>query len=329
MNASRISELLSAFENKRVLVVGDLMLDEYVWGAVSRISPEAPVMVIEVNGDSDFRPGGAANVVHNVQTLGAIAGLVGVVGDDSHGRRLKQQLTDAGVDVNGVVIDRSRPTTRKTRIIAHNQQVVRVDREKVQDVSTAIARKMMARLEEQIPQCDAVLFSDYNKGAITSELVGEAISISRNHGRVVTSNPKPMSILKFKGATVVTLNQSEAQAAVQRKLENEDQVRDAGLTLVEYLSADAVIITRGAHGLCVCERNGKTSLIPAMPIEVYDVAGAGDTVISALTLALTAGADFVEAATIANWAGAAAVTKVGVAAVTRDEIAQVAKRLAP
>jgi D-glycero-beta-D-manno-heptose-7-phosphate kinase len=296
MKSSRIKELLDGFEGKRVLVVGDLMLDEYLWGAVTRISPEAPVMVVQVEGDSDFRPGGAANVVHNVQALGAAAGLVGVVGDDSHGRRLKQQLADAGVDVEGVVVDRSRPTSRKTRIIAHSQQVVRVDHEHTGPVSNTMVRNMLAKLEEQIPRCDAVLYSDYNKGVMSNELVGPGIAVARAHGKIVTSNPKPMNVLKFKGATVVTLNLSEAESAARAELKSEEQIRVSGGGLLEELDSDAVVITRGAAGLCVCERGGKTTFIPATPIEVYDVAGAGDTVISCLTLALTAGADFVDAA---------------------------------
>jgi rfaE bifunctional protein kinase chain/domain len=328
MNASRISELLDGFEGKRVLVIGDLMLDEYVWGSVTRISPEAPVMVVEVDGESDFRPGGAANVVHNVQALGAVAGLIGVVGDDFHGKHLKQQLSDAGVNVDGVVIDGARPTSRKTRIIAHSQQVVRVDREQTGEVSAPIVRNMLAKLEEQIPKCDAVLYSDYNKGVMTDELVGQGIAIARRHNKVVTSNPKPMNVLRFKGATVVTLNLSEAEAAARAQLRTEEQIQLSGRGLAEELATDAVVITRGAAGLCVCERGGKTTFIPATPIEVYDVAGAGDTVISCLTLALTAGADFVEAAILANWAAGAAVTKVGVSTVTRQEIAEVAGNVA-
>lgn len=327
MKSARIKDLLDGFEGKRVLVVGDLMLDEYLWGAVTRISPEAPVMVVQVEGDSDFRPGGAANVVHNVQALGASAGLAGVVGDDSHGRRLRQQLADAGVDVEGVVVDGSRPTSRKTRIIAHNQQVVRVDHEQTGPVSDTMVREMLAKLEDQIPKCDAVLYSDYNKGVMADELVGRGIAVARANGKVVTSNPKPMNVLKFRGATVVTLNLFEAEAAARAELKTEDQIKLSGAGLVDELEADAVVITRGAAGLCVCERGGNTTFIPATPIEVYDVAGAGDTVISCLTLALTAGADFVESAILANWAAGAAVTKVGVATVTRQEISQMAKRV--
>ncbi|MDO8587607.1 MAG: D-glycero-beta-D-manno-heptose-7-phosphate kinase [Armatimonadota bacterium] len=326
MKASRVTELLNAFDGKRVLVVGDVMLDEYVWGTVNRISPEAPVMVVEVNGDSDFRPGGAANVVHNLQALGAPASLIGVVGDDSHGKRLKRQLAEAGVDVDGVIVDKSRPTSRKTRIIAHNQQVVRVDHEKTQEVSPAVARRLLDRLQSQISKCDAILYSDYNKGVITSDFVSRGVAVARGKGLIVTSNPKPMNIVRFKGVSVVTLNQTEAQAIVGGSLSSEEQVRSAGLKLVEELSADAVVITRGSAGLCVCEREGKVTFIPATPIEVYDVAGAGDTVISCLTLALTGGADFVEAAILANWAAGAVVTKVGVSTVTRQEIVQMAIR---
>jgi len=283
------------------------------------------VMVVEVSGDSDFRPGGAANVVHNVQALGASAAVIGVVGDDSHGRRLTKQLADAGVDVDGIVVDKSRPTTMKTRIIAHSQQVVRVDREQTQEVSADVTRRLLECLERQIPRCDAVLFSDYNKGVMTEDLVAGGVAVSRRSGRLVASNPKPLNVFRFKGATVITLNQAEAEAAFGGALGSEKGVETAGLDLVERLEADAVVITRGSAGLCVCEREGKATFVPATPIEVYDVAGAGDTVISALTLALAAGADFVEASVLANWAGGAAVRKVGVATVDRREIAQVAE----
>ena len=328
MKAYRMTDLLSTFDGKRVLVAGDLMLDEYVWGTVNRISPEAPVMVVEVNGDSDFRPGGAANVVHNLQALGAVTSLIGVVGDDSHGRLLTKLLADAGVDVDGVVVDKSRPTSRKTRIIAHNQQVVRVDREKTQEISSAVARRLLDRLKTHVPKCDATLYSDYSKGVITDDLVSAGVAIARSHGLIVASNPKPVNILHFKGVSIATLNEAEAQAIVGSPLKSQEQVLSAGLALVENLAADAVVITRGSAGLCVCERGGRATFIPATPIEVYDVAGAGDTVISCLTLALTGGADFVEAATLANWAAAAVVTKVGVSTVTRQEIVQVAKRSA-
>lgn len=325
MNHARMSDLLDQFQRKRVLVVGDLMLDEYVWGAATRISPEAPVMVVEVERDGDYRPGGAANVVHNVQALGASAALIGVVGDDGHGRRLTSRLADAGVNVDGVTVDKSRPTSRKTRIIAHNQQVVRVDREYRQEVTGDVAGKMLSHLGEQIPRCDAVIYSDYNKGVITSEIVSFGIAAAREQGRVVTSNPKPANILRFRGAAVVTLNQTEAESAASGPLNTDEQVGSAGLALAKELGVDAVVITRGAAGICVCERAGETTFIPAIPLEVYDVAGAGDTVISCLTLALASGADFVEAAELANWAAGAAVRKVGVSTVTRSEIIRLAE----
>lgn len=313
------SSALARFAGKRVMVIGDLMLDEHVWGTVERISPEAPVMVVQVDSDPDFLPGGAANVANNIRALGGEASVVGVVGDDEGGEILKQVLSGEGIDISGVFVDNKRPTTRKTRVWAsHRHQVVRIDRESKRRVSHAMVEKMVAHINSRLPEMDAVLISDYAKGVVSRETVSAAASGS--DGRVCVSNPKPRNISCFVGDGIITLNQSEASAASGVEIDEAADVERAGRKLLGSTRCGGLVITRGAHGLCVFERDGRMRAIPAIETEVYDVAGAGDTVVSALTMALASGLGLADAATIANCAGAAVVRKVGVATTTRAEI---------
>lgn len=319
-----MNQVFDRFDSLRVLVVGDLMVDEHVWGTTSRVSPEAPVLVVNVNGDSELLPGGAANVVNNIKALGGGAAVTGIVGDDAYGKELDRQLAKAGVDTSGLVFDPDRVTTTKTRIwVSHRQQVVRVDRESSQPVTEDIGNLLLARIKEQLPEYDALLLSDYNKGVLTHDLASQAIELARGMGKICTANPKPVNIHGFQGASVIVVNQSEAEAVAGFKFDDEDSVICAGEKMLADLELDCLVITRGAAGLTIFEKDDAHS-IPAIPIEVYDVAGAGDTVISALTLSLAAGAKPQDAAWIANCAAGAAVRKVGVAAVTRDEIRAIA-----
>jgi len=322
MNTQRAQEILSNFDGKKVLVVGDVMLDEYVWGRVSRISPEAPVMVVDAERHT-FVPGGAANVVNNLCALGAKAAIAGVVGEDSAGVTLREKLEEEGADVSALIATGDRPTTLKTRIIAHSQQVVRVDHEK----RTAIDAEALARLREglsaAIPLCDAVLLSDYQKGLLGNDLVRELAELAGKHGKIITGNLKPTGIASHCKLTVITLNLSEASAATGMILDDatdEGTLHSAGKMLLKKSGAEHILITRGAQGLILFGPGGTIVTVPAHRVEVYDVAGAGDTVISTLTLALAAGATPAEAVTLANSAGAVAVKKVGVATVSREEI---------
>lgn len=312
---------LSQFAGKRVLVVGDLMLDEHVWGTVERISPEAPVMVVQVDSDSDCLPGGAANVANNIRALGGEASVVGVVGDDEGGAILRRVLSDAGVDVSGVFTDVKRPTTRKTRIWAsHRHQVVRIDRESKRRVSHAIVEQIIDYIRRESAGMDAVLVSDYAKGVVAKDTVSAAVAAAAGVGKISVSNPKPRNISCFSGIGVITLNQSEASAASGIDIDDLSDVERAGKKILSLTRCNGLVITRGGHGLSAFEAGGTVSHIPGIETEVYDVAGAGDTVVSALTMALACGLDLPSAGAIANCAGGAVVRKVGVATTSPAEI---------
>ena len=316
--------ILDRFDGLRVLVAGDLMVDEHVWGTTSRVSPEAPVLVVDVNGEPELRPGGAANVVNNVRALGGSAAVVGVVGSDSFGAELQRQLSSAGVDTYGIVVDPTRVTTRKTRIwVSHRQQIVRVDRECKSPLDESTAERIVSLVSAALPKCDALILSDYNKGVLNTSVAARVVQLARDMNRICAANPKPANLSGFKGAGLVVLNQSEAEAAALAKLDCEEAVMAVGKAMLSDLQVACLVITRGTLGLTIFEPTSART-IAAVPLEVYDVAGAGDTVISALTLALAAGAAPLEAARIANLAGGAAVRKVGVSAVTRDEIVALA-----
>ena len=322
MNVELCRSALKGFANKKVLVVGDLMLDEHIWGTAGRISPEAPVMVVQVeSSESDCRPGGAANVANNIRAYGAHASVVGIVGEDEGGRMLLAALNKAGVDTSGIFVDKNRPTTRKTRIWAsHRHQVVRVDWENRRKVSAVIANKIIDYVANLLSDYDAILISDYDKGIVTREIVSSAVRLAKEKGVISASNPKPRNISCYTGIGVMTLNQSEAETAAGMEFDSLGDVEKAGRKLLSITGCGGLVITRGAHGLSTFSASGDIAHIPAMETEVYDVAGAGDTVVSALTLALSCGLDIASAGAIANCAGGAVVRKVGVATTSVDEV---------
>lgn len=321
MDTARAKAILDNFAGKRIVVIGDVMLDEYVWGQATRISPEAPVIVIDAERHSQV-PGGAANVVNNLCALGAIGVIFGVIGDDEPGKTLKTALADEGAETDGLLIETGRPTTRKTRFFAHSQQVVRVDHEQRGAVSSQTAKSMLKLLEEVVPGADAVLISDYQKGVLQSGVLDGAVEIARQHGKPVTGNLKPSSFPGECRATVITMNLHEASLALSGKhLSSDADILDAGAAILERTGAEHILITLGSKGLTLFTAGEADPFhIPARLVEVYDTAGAGDTVISTMTLALSAGASPAEAATLANDAAAMVVKKVGVATVSADEI---------
>lgn len=325
MSQSEHRALIERFAGRRIVVLGDLMMDEYIKGRTSRISPEAPVMVVDVDEETRV-PGGAANVVNNLLALGASVAVVGVIGDDATGAGLAKALADEGADTTGLVIDASRPTTRKTRVVAHNQQVLRVDREETHAVDANIASTLLNRLRDLCRGADALVISDYNKGVVTPDVARDAVSCARDGSLQVTANPKPASAAWLGGANVLQLNQAEAVATATRLgmdvavFGRRDEFSDElGAELQNRLSVETLLVTRGSKGLTLWTDCVKHH-VPPHVVEVYDSAGAGDTVISALTLALAAGADVRIAAVIANVAAACVVKKLGVATVTPGEL---------
>ncbi len=315
----RLREILSRFPERRVAILGDLMLDRYIWGSVSRISPEAPVPVVEVREETT-RFGGAANVAENVATLGASSSVVGVVGDDDAGSRLLDLLGGRGVDVGRVVRVPGRPTTTKTRIIAHGQQVVRADREEAGDLGADEEARIADGLRAAIDEADVLIVSDYGKGVVTASLIAEGIARARDAGKLVCVDPKESHFGGYVGVTAITPNQKEAGDAVGMKVVDEKSLLSIGRELMSRLQAECVVLTRGEQGMTLFMRGGEIRHLPTVAREVYDVTGAGDTVVSALAVALAAGASMVEAAVVANHAAGIVIREIGTASVTPDEI---------
>ena len=314
-----IEGVIEAFSKARVLVVGDLILDEFIWGKVERISPEAPVPVVEVQEESRLL-GGAANVAHNIRALGGQVELCGVVGDDPTGHEVLGMLREIGTGIDGVVVDGGRSTTVKTRVIASGQQVVRFDREQRDALAPGAEGKILAHLKELWGKVDCVLVSDYGKGVITKGLMEELCRLKESVPKKVVVDPKTENFHLYRGVTVMTPNTREAEAASGRRISGLEDLKGVGRRLLRRFGCEAVLITRGEEGMALFRRRRPPVLIPTVAKEVYDVTGAGDTVAAILALSLAAGLDYLEAAALANCAAGVVVGKVGTAVVTPAEL---------
>ncbi len=320
MKAARLKELLRRFSRTEVLVVGDLILDEFIWGGVERISPEAPVPVVWVERESAM-PGGAANVAVNVQALGGQARLLGVIGRDPAGERLRQELKDRGLSTEGILVDPTRPTTVKTRVIAHHQQVVRIDREKLHELGVPLLRDLLEFARQRVPRAGGVIIEDYGKGLIRPALLKPVIGLAKRLNRVIAVDPKEENFSLYRGVTALTPNKKEASLAAKLPIRDQKSLVAAGRKIIQALKPEALLITLGEEGMALFGRDGKDPVrIPTVAREVFDVSGAGDTVIAAFTLARAAGASFLEAATLANAAAGVVVGKVGIAACSPEEL---------
>ncbi len=319
IDLGRASEILSRFDSTRLLVVGDIMLDHFIWGRVERISPEAPVPVVEVTSES-VRLGGAANVANNIESLGGKGLLAGIIGRDDHGSRLMELLTDKGMDTGCVVMDGDRPTSVKTRVIAHNQQVVRFDREKKASIDDGVIDALLSRIMDRLGDVDGVVVSDYAKGVVNKRLVESLVSSVSGTDKIIVVDPKVKHFSFYKGATLITPNTVEASKASGVDITDEDTLHKAGKTLLEDTDSSAVLITQGEHGMTLFERDGNTTHIPTVAKEVYDVTGAGDTVVATFALALASGATLREAAVLSNYAAGMVVAEVGTAVVSQSEL---------
>jgi len=324
LNAKRGIEILSRFEGSSILVIGDIMVDQFIWGKVSRVSPEAPVPVVKVTSEN-LCLGGATNVVNNVRSLGGKVMVCGVIGDDEMGKRLISDLTSFGIDTGGVMVDKDRPTTVKTRIIAHNQQVVRYDRESTSEISIDTMQRIISYLKRNLDSLNAIIISDYGKGVTSSELIKEVIHCVRENGKIISVDPKVNNFSFYKGVTVITPNNDEASEAGGIEIKDEKTLLRVGEILLNKLACELLLITRGEDGMTLFERDGETTHIPTLAKNVYDVTGAGDTVISVLTLALTAGATLKEASAIANYAAGIAVGELGTATIAKSELVEIIK----
>jgi D-glycero-beta-D-manno-heptose-7-phosphate kinase len=315
-----LTRFIPQFKKQSILVVGDMMVDRFVWGKVSRISPEAPVPVVEVTRESQAL-GGAGNVASNITSLGANAYIVGGIGDDLTGEQLKQELRSKKISIEGLVADPDRPTSIKTRIIASHQQVVRYDREVKGAFLPAIEKKLIEKLHEIIPAVQAVIISDYGKGVVTPLVLQTAIRLSNRHGIPITVDPKIEHFLRYKQVSCITPNTAEAIAGMRSPEVTEDEeIYALGKKILARLRSKSVLITRGEKGMTLFEPDNKITHIPTRAKEVYDVTGAGDTVIATFTLALAAKVKFREAAEISNFAAGVVVAKIGTATVSPDEL---------
>jgi D-beta-D-heptose 7-phosphate kinase/D-beta-D-heptose 1-phosphate adenosyltransferase len=344
LSVRRVSHLLQAARRRRILVVGDVMLDQFIWGQVTRISPEAPVPVVEFERES-LMPGGAANVTRNLIALGASVELFGVVGADASARQLRRLLEDQGVGCRHLLTVSSRTTTRKTRIIAHQQQVARVDRETRGEVDTRTTRRLVTALAQALPQADAVIVGDYGKGVVTQGLVDALKSGSRARGLWLSLDPKPVHRLDLRGLSLITPNRKEAFELAGRGEPpsgcraappgQDSALRAVADRLLAELRPALLLITLGEQGMLLCRHQQAPYHIPTVAQEVFDVSGAGDTVIASFTLAIAAGAAPVEAAIFSNHAAGVVVGKVGTAMVSPQELlasfarGTAAARLAP
>jgi D-beta-D-heptose 7-phosphate kinase/D-beta-D-heptose 1-phosphate adenosyltransferase len=318
LTKTRAAEILQNLRDRYVLVLGDVMLDEFVWGDVTRISPEAPVPVVDVRRES-IHLGGAANVLANLVALGARGAVVGVVGNDAAGRKLQTGLRDLGVHDQYLLVDESRPSTTKTRIIAHSQLVVRADRESRNPVTGKLEEKIVTCLKEALTQADAFVVSDYDKGVVTPGILREILPVAYEQAPVLV-DPKLRNFNSYRPATLVTPNHLEALRMSDTEDHSDDGSHHAAKVIREKLGCDAVLITRGDRGMMLLEGDGQPVYVETAAREVYDVTGAGDTVIATLAGALATGATMFEAATLANHAAGIVVGKVGTATATAAEL---------
>jgi D-glycero-beta-D-manno-heptose-7-phosphate kinase len=314
-----LTEILARFSGRRLIVLGDMMLDEFIWGEVRRISPEAPVPVVEVKRET-LQAGGAGNVVSNLIELGATAIPVGIIGDDEGGSRMRDLFLHRGAEVSSLLTVPGRPTTRKTRIVAHSQQMVRADREDRSPVDSGIEEAILRKFRAALESADAVIISDYDKGLLTPNLLREAITATHAAGKQVSLDPKIRNFQHYREVDVITPNQIEAERATGIEIVDQETLVAAAQRIRQMLDCRHVLITRGEHGMSLLEESGLLINIPTTAREVYDVTGAGDTVIATLTLALASGATPEEAAIIANQAAGIVVAKVGTATASRAEI---------
>jgi D-glycero-beta-D-manno-heptose-7-phosphate kinase len=317
----RLNSLFDAFSGKSVMVIGDLMLDRYFWGKVTRISPEAPVPVVEIDSESS-RLGGAANVSYNVLSLGAKAVPVGVVGGDAEGELLKRMFRDKGLSADGIITDANRPTTVKTRVIAHHQHVVRTDRETRADISPELQERLLEYYESRLDGLDCIILEDYNKGLLVPGFIGRIVSRAREKGKMVLVDPKYDHFFDYRGVTLFKPNLKEASERLGLKLEDEASLREALGILLEKLECRSVLITLGERGMVLQERGRDILKVPTRAKKVHDVSGAGDTVIAVMAVVMAAGGTSEEAAVIANQAAGIVCGEVGIVPVEKAVLFQ-------
>jgi rfaE bifunctional protein kinase chain/domain len=329
MDQKKLESILNGFSRVKLLVVGDIMMDRIILGRVSRISPEAPVPVVVVEKEG-FDLGGGANVAHNIRSLGGKVALCGVLGSDENGKKILQKLVEEGIETQGVSLERGRQTTVKTRIIAHHphhQQLVRVDWETTDHLQASTFRSLSTFLIERIEAFDGIVISDYGKGLLTNKLIQTIIQRAKKAKKLIMVDPKLKNFFFYRGATVVTPNTQEASEASKIPITDQSSVEIIGEKLLRRLACDALVITQGEKGMTIFEPHQEPYTVSTVAREVYDVTGAGDTVIGTMALALATGANVKvkDAASLANYAAGIVVGKVGTATTTQEELRRVIK----
>jgi rfaE bifunctional protein kinase chain/domain len=326
LSASRARQILSAATKTRVLVLGDVMLDQFIWGGVSRISPEAPVPVVDFERES-FMPGGAANVARNLTALNVLTELFGAIGNDLAAAQLKKLLAEQKIGCAGLVANSSRHTSVKTRVVAHKQQIVRIDRETRDGLDTQLTQQLLSSLKSKLKNADAVIVGDYGKGVVTQPLLNEIKTLCHARGIWLSLDPKPVHHLNLSNLSLITPNRKEAfeLANLPDETKNKNPFADKNLMLVaerllNELRPAVLLITLGELGMLLCQRGQKPFHIPTVAQEVFDVSGAGDTVIATFTLAIAAGASPIEAAILSNHAAGIVVGKIGTATTNAEEL---------
>jgi len=331
-----LKNIISNFSKARILVVGDVILDQYIWGTVERVSPEAPVPVVWGKSRT-YVPGGAANVANNISALEGEVTLVGVTGDDEHAKILLSELEKRSINTSGIFSEPKRHTILKTRVLAGHQQVVRVDWEDTEPLAKGLNEKILKFIKNNIKRFDAVVIEDYGKGVVNMHLLAELIALGKRFGKIVTVDPKEEHFQYYRGVTSITPNRKELENAIRNlklkdcdnrfkintdKLFVDKDIDSAASQILEYLKLESILVTLGEQGMKLFEKSGRLTHIPTQAQAVFDVSGAGDTVISAFTLALCSGASKLEAAHIANFAAGIVVGKVGTATTDRRELLQ-------
>jgi rfaE bifunctional protein kinase chain/domain len=317
LNKDKTLSIIESFNNKKIAIIGDLMLDRYLWGSAVRISPEAPVPVVDIVQESN-RLGGSANVANNIISLGGIAYPVGIIGDDFNGKILLDLMNSNQFVRDGIITDPTVPTTVKTRVIANNQHVVRIDRENKHMISKDSHQNLLNFIKSNIKTFDAIIIEDYNKGVVTKELINNIIMLAAEFNIPVTVDPKYDNFFEFKNVMVFKPNRKEAEEAIGRKFKDDEELFSAMKSMMEKLDCKSVLITRGEKGMALLEKSGELTLINTHARNVADVSGAGDTVISALTMAIISGATAKEAAIISNYAAGIVCEEVGVVPIIKE-----------
>jgi len=322
ISPANLQQYFRKSKNKKIAVIGDVMLDKYVYGYVSRISPEAPVQVIDIKS-TEYKLGGAANVANNIKALGAEPVLIGVIGDDYDSKHYLDTMKKQNLSVIGILKDKSRPTTSKTRVIAHSQHIIRIDDEVKHDLSPEISKKLIKFVKDNLKDFAAVILQDYNKGVLTKDVISKIISMCKFSGKAVYVDPKFHNFFEYKNVTIFKPNKKEVQDVLGMQIDDEDSVKKAGSILIDKLNCEYLILTRGEKGMMVFDKEKDKTVvlnIPTRARKVADVSGAGDTVISTIAVMLAGGSGITEAVALANQAAGIVCEEVGIIPIYKEAL---------